>query len=75
MRLVFMSARNSSAVKSARNEVQVSWVEVYRARDEKLNREVAIKVLPTAFSSDKDRYCPESEIRVSLGQVHSPQQI
>ena len=29
--------------------------EVWRARDTKLGREVAIKVLPAAFSSDKDR--------------------
>jgi Tol biopolymer transport system component len=29
--------------------------EVYRARDSKLNREVAIKVLPAAFANDPDR--------------------
>src|SRR5437879_10978833 len=29
--------------------------EVYRARDTRLNREVAVKVLPAAFASDADR--------------------
>src|SRR6187455_1070301 len=29
--------------------------EVYRARDSRLDRDVAIKVLPTAFAQDSDR--------------------
>ncbi len=29
--------------------------EVYKARDTKLNREVAIKVLPQAFAKDSER--------------------
>jgi eukaryotic-like serine/threonine-protein kinase len=29
--------------------------EVYRARDGKLNRDVAIKVLPEAFAADAER--------------------
>ena len=29
--------------------------EVYRAKDTKLNRDVAIKVLPAAFAQDADR--------------------
>src|SRR5262245_30498714 len=29
--------------------------EVYRARDKKLNRDVAIKILPDAFAADPDR--------------------
>jgi serine/threonine protein kinase len=29
--------------------------EVYRAKDAKLNRDVALKILPEAFTSDADR--------------------
>src|SRR6058998_603936 len=32
--------------------------EVYRARDTRLGREVAVKVLPSAFSTDADRLRP-----------------
>jgi serine/threonine protein kinase len=34
---------------------KAAWVEVYRARDTKLKREVAIKVLPDEFSRDAER--------------------
>jgi serine/threonine protein kinase len=30
--------------------------EVYRARDTKLNREVALKILPEAFATDPERF-------------------
>src|SRR5215471_4716610 len=43
--------------------------EVYRARDTKLKRDVAIKILPEEFSSDADRvirFQREAEILASL---------
>src|SRR5579863_3988050 len=43
--------------------------EVYRARDSKLNREVALKVLPTAFASDAERmarFQREAQVLASL---------
>lgn len=43
--------------------------EVYRARDQKLQREVAIKILPAAFSQDSDRvfrFQREAHILASL---------
>src|SRR4030088_3133227 len=43
--------------------------EVYRARDTKLKRDVAIKVLPEAFAGDRDRmarFQREAEVLASL---------
>src|SRR3954468_13819569 len=43
--------------------------EVYRARDTKLNRDVAIKVLPAAFTLDSDRlarFAREAQLLASL---------
>src|ERR1700688_3552280 len=43
--------------------------EVYRARDTKLKREVAIKILPDEFSNDPDRlsrFQREAEVLASL---------
>jgi eukaryotic-like serine/threonine-protein kinase len=43
--------------------------EVYRARDEKLGRDVALKVLPTEFASDPDllaRFGREARLLASL---------
>ena len=53
--------------------------EVYRATDTKLNRDVALKVLPDAFASDPDRlarFQREAEVLASLNhpniaQIHS----
>jgi serine/threonine protein kinase len=46
--------------------------EVYRARDLKLKREVAIKILPDEFSRDPDRvsrFQREAEVLASLDYV------
>ena len=47
--------------------------EVYRARDMKLKREVAIKILPEEFSRDRDRvsrFQREAEVLASLNHTN-----
>src|SRR5438477_8703957 len=47
--------------------------EVYRARDTRLKREVAIKVLPDSFANDPDRIARferEAELLASLNHPH-----
>ena len=45
--------------------------EVYRARDTRLGRDVAIKVLPAAFSSDPERLARfEQEARAAAALSH-----
>ena len=47
--------------------------EVYRARDTRLNRDVAIKVLPDTFSSDPERlarFRREAQLLASLNHPH-----
>jgi serine/threonine protein kinase len=49
--------------------------EVYRARDTKLDRDVAIKVLPSAFTADADRLARlrrEARVLASLNHHTSP---
>ena len=46
--------------------------EVYRARDTRLKRDVAIKVLPDGFSNDPDRlarFQREAEVLATLSQI------
>ena len=46
--------------------------EVYRARDTKLGRHVAIKVLPAAFAADADRLARSSAKRRTLALLNHP---
>src|SRR4030095_12689295 len=46
--------------------------EVYRARDPKLNRDVAIKVLPNAFSTDAERLRRFEEEARAAGALNHP---
>src|SRR5438445_6955282 len=47
--------------------------EVFRARDTKLNRDVALKILPDAFASDADRlarFQREAQLLATLNHHH-----
>jgi serine/threonine protein kinase/Tol biopolymer transport system component len=46
--------------------------EVYRARDEKLNRDVAIKILPAAFSEDPERLLRFEQEAQAAGALNHP---
>ncbi len=46
--------------------------EVYRARDSRLDREVAIKVLPAAFSTDEDRLRRFEQEARAAGMLNHP---
>ena len=46
--------------------------EVYRATDTRLKREVAIKVLPAAFTEDKERLARFEREAQLLAQLHHP---
>src|SRR5271154_2644209 len=46
--------------------------EVYRARDERLKREVAIKVLPASYSADRDRLRRFEQEAQAAGALNHP---
>src|ERR1700741_4098102 len=46
--------------------------EVYRARDEKLNRDVALKVLPASFADNQDRLLRFEQEAQAAGTLNHP---
>ena len=46
--------------------------EVYRARDAKLNRDVALKIVPDAFASDPDRLARFTREAQTLASLNHP---
>src|SRR5881397_643063 len=46
--------------------------EIYRARDTKLNRDVALKILPAAFASDPDRMARFTREAQTLAALNHP---
>ena len=59
-------------MKYARSSDSAGW-EVYRAHDTKLGRDVAIKVLPSAFTADAGRLASferEARVLASLNHAH-----
>ncbi len=48
--------------------------EVYRARDGRLHRDVAIKILPETFAGDSDRLLRFEQEARATGQLNHPKQ-
>ena len=46
--------------------------EVYRARDERINRDVAVKVLPAAYSADAERLRRFEQEAQATGALNHP---
>lgn len=72
-----MTTSLSSGTKLGRYEIRSQigaggMGEVYRARDEKLNREVAVKVLPAAFSEHPDRLHRFEQEAQATGTLNHP---
>jgi len=73
LKCCFHPATNSPTTKSSSPLGKAVWGEVYRARDSKLGRDVAIKILPEQFSQDKerlDRFQREARLLAQLNHAN-----
>jgi serine/threonine protein kinase len=52
--------------------VRAVWGRVYRARDTKLVREVALKILPDAFAHDSERLARFHREAITLAALNHP---
>src|SRR5437762_10116393 len=72
-----MSAQLSAGTRLGRYEIHSQigaggMGEVYRAYDPKMNREIAIKILPAAFSADKERLARFEQEAQAAGSLNHP---
>jgi hypothetical protein len=75
---VYCSWLSSPALVSDRTKwslpsAQAAWGEVYRARDTRLKRDVALKILPESFAADPERrarFQREAEVLATLNHPH-----
>ena len=68
-----MIGKQSGRIRSSRSWAKAAWAQVFRARDTKLDRDVAIKILPEAFAHDADRlarFTREAKTLASLNHPH-----
>ena len=67
-----MRELNLVRMKSSLPWARAAWVRVYRARDPRLGREVAIKVVPESFASDPNRLRRFEQEARAVGALNHP---
>ena len=66
---LLLQAPASARTRSSPPSGPAGWAKVYRARDTRLDRDVAIKILPEAFAADAERiarFQREAKVLASL---------